>query len=69
MQTFYIDFNVKGHVLFTIAFDQHANLQQAAYILEMVEQLLRRYKSNGIGQKQPSIFDVLHTSMHELSDN
>lgn len=65
---FYIDFNTSGHALFTIAFDQHANLQQAAYVLEMVEQLLRRYKLDKEAQTQLSIFDILHTSLQELNE-
>lgn len=69
---FYLDFSLERYGLFTVAFDENADLQQAAYILGTVDKLINPYKEATINPTPPqsdSIFQLLQTSMKEMNHN
>lgn len=65
---FYLDFGLRPYAFFTVEFDEHANLNQMLYILDiMLSVFFKKEKDSTLGCE--SIFQLLQTSMKEMNNH
>lgn len=64
---FSLEFDFQIYGLFTVEFEENTDLQQIAYILHMINELLKR--NADVSLNNESIFDLLHTSMQEMNSH
>ncbi|MER2105762.1 MAG: LuxR C-terminal-related transcriptional regulator [Solibacillus sp.] len=65
----YIHFSLPLYGVFTVAFDEHTNLVQAAFILSMVEKLLQQGRApvSSVAVTDDAVFEMLYSSMEMMN--